>query len=501
MNSKIRVRFAPSPTGYLHIGGARTALFNWLFAKKHKGTFILRIEDTDEARSTAESVGVIIESMKWLGLDWDEGPITIDAGYRTQDANDILQPATCILHRGSYGPYFQMQRLDIYKKYAEQLISEGKAYYCYCTPEELKAMREEQQLKKLPPKYDGRCRNVGERRKERGERAVIRFKMPDEGCVRFNDIIRGELEFENKLLDDFVILKASGVPTYNFACTVDDYLMEISHVIRGDDHLSNTPRQIHLYRAFGWTLPSFAHLSMILGPDGSRLSKRHGHTSVLEYKNDGYLPDAMINYLALLGWSTVDSQQLFEKDELIEKFSLEKCSKSPAVFDIAKLQWVNMEHIKKLSPQKLFEISKPFIEKSGLPFKDETILKIISVEKEKIKLLSDIPNIIDFFVLKDVKYNEEDFRKIFKDPAAFTLLNEILKIFERTTDYSKEHLEKIVREFCEAKNIKTSKIFHPIRVAVSGRMCGPGLFDLLELLGKEKVIERIDRFLKTKKIE
>lgn len=484
--NNIRVRFAPSPTGFLHIGGARTALFNWLFARHHNGTFILRIEDTDEIRSTPESVEAILQSLLWLGIDWDEGPEINSTIYRPPSAAS----------KSSYGPYFQMQRLEIYKKYAEQLVSEGKAYHCYCSPEELNAMREQQRLKKLPPKYDGRCREKS--RKIKSERqAAIRFKMPQEGIVKFNDIIRGELEFENELLDDFVLLKASGVPTYNFACTIDDKLMEITHVIRGDDHISNTPRQIHLYNAFGWELPKFAHLSMILGPDGRRLSKRHGHTSVLEYRDNGYLADAVFNYLALLGWSTTDSQQLFRKEELIEKFSLERCSKSPAIFDMKKLQWLNMEYLKKLSPLQIFDMSKQYIINAGLPTENkEFITKIIEIEKEKIKLLTDVPDLIDFFLIKNVKYDKDAVDKILKDPDVFELLAKIKIILTTTEIWTKENLEKIVREFCQSNKLKTSRVFHPIRVAVSGRMEGPGLFDTLELLGKEKVISRITKFTK-----
>ena len=283
MESNFRVRFAPSPTGYLHIGGVRTALFNWLLAKQKKGTFVLRIEDTDEARSTDESVGAIIDGMNWMGLTWDEGP-----GKENP----------------KYAPYYQMQRkeLGIYQKYIDTLILEGKAYPCYCTQEEVEKTRQEAIASKRAPKYSGACSCLtAEQRKEKeaqGRTSVIRFKMPQEGKILFEDIVRGHMSFENSLLDDFVLMKTNGVPTYNFACVIDDHLMEISHVVRGDDHLSNTPRQVHLFKALGWELPIFAHLSMILGPDGSRLSKRHGHTSVLEYKTEGYLPEAMTNYLS-----------------------------------------------------------------------------------------------------------------------------------------------------------------------------------------------------------
>ena len=349
-NPSIRVRFAPSPTGYLHIGGARTALFNWLFARHNNGVFILRIEDTDEMRSTDESVNGILESMKWLGLDWNEGPglgsdlPTGQAGPTAGATGGQTPP------RGDYGPYFQMQRLDKYQAACDQLLKKGLAYPCYCTPEEVEKMRELALLAKRPPKYDGRCRNLTSEQRAASERAgkkkSIRIKTPQEGNTRFVDLVRGGLDFENALLEDFVILKTSGVPTYNFACVVDDHHMAISQVIRGDDHLSNTPRQILIYEALGWKAPQFAHLAMILGSDGSRLSKRHGATSVMEYKEAGYLPEALLNYLALLGWGTEDSQQIFSQAEMVEKFSLERCSKSPAAFDPNKLLWMNGEYIR-----------------------------------------------------------------------------------------------------------------------------------------------------------
>jgi len=480
---KTRVRFAPSPTGYLHIGGARTAIYNWLFAKKTDGTFILRIEDTDEVRSTDESVNAIIESMKWLGLNWDEG---VEIG-------------------GNYGPYFQMQRLQIYKEYSKKLLDTGNAYYCFCTPEELESMRKEQLLRKQPPKYNGKCRNLTEKKiKEKiesGLKPVIRFRMPQEGKVVFNDIIRGQLEFENILLDDFVILKASGVPTYNFACVVDDYLMKITHVIRGDDHISNTPRQINLYKALGLEneIPKFAHLSMILGQDKTRLSKRHGATSVLEYKKLGYLPEALFNYLVLLGWSTEDSQQIFDpKDnwkELIEKFSLERCSKAPAIFDPQKLIWMNAEYIRKTPVEKLIQLS-------GLDISYEKnynlMKKAVSLEHEKIKLLTDISRLTEFFFKEEIEYQEKAIEKVFKkNPEKVkVILSEISEKFKNIPEFNSQTTEKICRDYASEKGLKTSEVFHPVRVAVSGRTEGPGLFEMLELLGKEKVIKRIQNAIK-----
>src|SRR5258708_3158775 len=358
-NPSIRVRFAPSPTGYLHIGGARTALFNWLFARHNQGTFILRIEDTDEVRSTAESVNGILESVRWVGLDWAEGPVF--------DAATASSPPR--LSVGDKGPYYQMQRLEQYQKVCNDLIAKGQAYPCYCTSEEVEKMRQLALLAKRPPKYDGTCRNLtDDQRKKKeaeGRKKSIRFKTPHEGNTDFTDLVRGALHFENMLLEDFVILKTSGVPTYNFACVVDDHLMEISHVIRGDDHLSNTPRQVLVYQAMGWKPPQFAHLAMILGSDGSRLSKRHGATSVMEYKEAGYLPAALLNYLALLGWGTEDSQQLFTPADMIEKFLIERCTKSSATFDPAKLLWMNGEYIRKTPVPELARLARDFYPTAG----------------------------------------------------------------------------------------------------------------------------------------
>ncbi|MCX5782734.1 MAG: glutamate--tRNA ligase [Elusimicrobia bacterium] len=480
--NKIRVRFAPSPTGDLHIGGVRTALFNWLFARKVGGTFILRIEDTDEARSTEESVGVIIEAMKWLGLDWDEGPGK---------------------ENSKYAPYSQMQRKEqgLYKKYIDELIGKGLAYPCYCAAEEVEKMRQTALLHKRPPKYDGTCSRLSaEQRKQKeadGKKAVIRFKMPVEGKVEVDDIVRGHVEFENALLDDFVLMKANGVPTYNFACVIDDHLMDISHVIRGDDHLSNTPRQIHIYKALGWDYPEFAHLAMILGSDGARLSKRHGHTSVLEYRIDGYLPEALLNYLSLLGWSTEDSQQLFEPQELIQKFSLERCGTSPSTFDSQKLLWMNGEYIRKKSPKQLTEIFFQWLKVTNLEEKikglDRTLIeKTITLEQEKTKLLSNIPELIDFFFKDAVEYKEEAVSKVFKTETAKTVLEGSIAKLQNITDFKADILEKLARDLAQEKGIKAGQVFHPIRVAISGRTQGPSLFHMMEVMGKETVLKRIN---------
>ncbi|HEX4046879.1 MAG TPA: glutamate--tRNA ligase [Elusimicrobiota bacterium] len=476
MTTKVRTRFAPSPTGFLHIGGARTTLYNWLFARRHGGGFVLRIEDTDEVRSTGDSVTAILDSVRWLGLNWDEGPI--------DEKTD----------KGPHSPYYQMQRVHIYRKYLDQLLAEGKAYRCYCTKEELDEMRRIAQLEKRPPRYDGRCRALSDAaRKEReaqGKKWSIRFKMPVEGATIVDDKIRGKVSFENKLLQDLVIWKTTDGPTYNFCCVIDDHLMEMSHVIRGDEHLSNTPSQVQIYYALGWTPPAFAHLSMILGPDGSKLSKRHGATSVLEYRDQGYLPHTMRNYLALLGWSNAQSQQLFTDADLIAQFDLEGCQKSPATFDTVKLQWMNGEYIRQTPLPELVELAKPFLEKAGLAgLPGPSFEKTIALEKEKFKLLSEIPTLIEFFY-KPVAVTEKA-AKVLNGPGAKDALLALAEVLRDFAPFEDKALDARIRKFCEEKGLKPGQVFHPLRAAVSGRTEGPTLFLMLEIMGKERVLERL----------
>ncbi len=482
MENNIRVRFAPSPTGHLHIGGARTALFNYLFARKYGGTFILRIEDTDELRSSEESVRWIFDSMAWLGLNWDEGAMPDGS------------------QKGDFGPYVQSTReaMGIYRKYAQQLINEGKAYYCYCTTEELDEMRKKAALEKRPPKYDGRCRNLTQEQREKfekeGRKPVIRFHMPDEGTTSWIDLIHKELGFENKLLYDFIMVKASGYPTYNFACVIDDHLMKISHVIRGDDHISNTPLQIQLYKALGWDLPKFAHLSMILGPDGSRLSKRHGATSVQEYKKEGFLPETIKNYLALLGWSTPDSQQIFKKGELEEKFFLEGCQKSPATFDPVKLKWMNGEYLRTVDKKELYSLALPYLKNAGfdLSYPKTPVEDIVYLEFEKYKTLSEIPNLLSFFFSEKVEFDPSAIESVFSKPSASKILEGISRVYSSIADFTEKNIELETRKFAKDNSLKNGEVFHPIRVAVSGRTNGPTLFKMIEYLGKELVIKRIN---------
>ncbi|MDR0953064.1 MAG: glutamate--tRNA ligase [Elusimicrobiota bacterium] len=482
---KIRVRFAPSPTGHLHIGGLRTALFNYLFAKKEKGAFILRIEDTDEERSTQESVNAIYDGMIWAGLNWDEGPM----------------PDGSI--KGDYAPYYQAARSDagIYQKYIDQLLAEGKAYKCYCTPKELEDMRAQAIAEKRPPRYDGRCSRLTlEQQKEleaQGRRPVIRFKMPKEGETVFNDLIRGEVRFANKDLYDLVIQKTGGYPTYNFAAVIDDHLMEMSHIIRGDDHISNTPMQIRIYEALGWKHPIMAHLSMIHGPDGTKLSKRHGDTSVIEYKKQGYLPQALINYLALLGWSTPDSQQIFAPGELEEKFDIRGCQKSPAVFDPVKLLWMNGDYMRRMTIDELYAAAKPFIDETGVAqgVDEEYLKKIILLEQEKYKTLKEIPELISFFFTDKVVFDEAAIEKVFKAETASLALKSVIAKYEALADFTEFPIEAATKEAAKENGLKNGQVFHPVRVAVSGRTNGPTLFKMLEYMGKDMVLKRLEAAL------
>lgn len=480
----VRVRFAPSPTGFLHIGGARTALFNWLYARHMGGTFILRIEDTDETRSTQESVDAIFNGMRWLGLDWDEGPTS---------ASD----PTAV--KGNFGPYFQMQRLAYYQKYADALVSAGKAFYCFSTPEEVQKSKERAALLKKAPKFVSPYRDLTPSQREEmvkeGRSYTVRFKTPSVGLVEFSDLIRGPMKWENDLIEDFIILKTSGIPTYNFACVVDDHLMEISHVIRGDDHLSNTPRQVLCYNALGWTPPVFAHLSMILGPDGQRLSKRHGATAVEEYRDAGYLPEATRNYLALLGWSTEDSQDLFTQDELKEKFTVERCGKSPAIFDPNKLVWMNGEYIRKMPVGELVDRAMPFIKKAGFLNGQEDsrraeIEAAVTLEHEKIKHLTDVPALIDFF-FKDVVYDPASVEKVLKKTDVVEVLKEAVQTYERLSLFTAATTEEAAKTVALKRGIKNAAVYHPVRVSVSGRTQGPSLFHMLEVLGRERSLQRI----------
>lgn len=468
----VRVRFAPSPTGALHIGGARTALFNWLFARHMKGKFILRIEDTDRNRSTLDAVRTILHGMEWLGLDWDEGP-QVD---------------------GPFGPYFQTERLEIYRKYAEQLIKEGKAYYCFCTPEELTEKRKQAEARKEAPRYDATCRKLTAdeiaKNQATANPMVVRFHMPPGQRTEVADLIRGKVEFDNDLLDDFIILKSDGFPTYNFAAVVDDHLMEITHVIRGDDHLSNTPRQIVLYQALGWALPCFAHIPMILGSDKARLSKRHGAASVVEYRDQGYLPEAVLNYIAKLGWGHKD-QEIFSRPELIELFNLEGVGKTPAVFDLEKLKWLNGHYIRSALPERIVDLCEPLLIDAYGDHDVDHIGRVVKLFLDRLKLIPEIVPLTAYFFKDDFEFDDKAVNKYLKDPQAPLILTQLKDRLAKVEPFKKEEIEKVFKSLAEELKVKLGVVIHPCRAAVSGRTETPPMYDVLEVLGREKVLSRL----------
>ncbi len=474
----IRVRFAPSPTGALHIGGARTALFNWLYARNQNGTFILRIEDTDQERSTLEANRAIFDGLKWLGLDWDEGP---NIG-------------------GKSGPYFQTQRLEIHQKYAQELVKQGKAYYCFCTPEELEKKRKEAAARKEAPRYDGKCRKLPEaeikKLLESGKPKVLRFLLPPIGETVVEDLVRGKVVFKNDLLDDFVILKSDGFPTYNFACVIDDRLMEITHVIRGDDHLSNTPRQILLYQAFGWNLPKFAHIPMILGKDKARLSKRHGATSVIAYRDIGYLPEAMLNYIVRLGWGHGD-QEIFSREELIKKFSLKGVSKNAAIFDTDKLNWLNGKYIRNILPERLIDLCQPLINEAYGKQDVKYLKKVILAFHDRLVLIPDIVPLSKYFFVDEFEYDAKGIAKHFKTEHAKKILESLKQKLAKLEPFTREKIEPIFKDLAKEMGVKLGVVIHPCRLALTGTLQSPPMYDLVEVLGKEKVGKRLERALKS----
>ncbi len=471
----VKVRFAPSPTGFLHIGGARTALYNWLFARNKGGTFVLRVEDTDRARSTEEAIEAILDSLKWMGLNWDQGP------------------------------YHQMDRLDLYFQAADKLLKAQKAYYCYCLPQEFEERRKKAIAQGKMPHYDRRCLNLSDEEldsyKNSGRKPSIRFLTPDSGNTVVSDLIRGKVVFENSLLDDFIIVRGDKIPTYNFAAVVDDGEMGITHVIRGEDHLSNTPKQVLVYEALGYQLPFFAHLPMILGKDKAPLSKRHGATAAGEFKKEGYLPEALINYLVLLGWSFDDATTLFTIDELIEKFSLEKVSKSAAVFDPEKLDWMNGSYIRNLTVKELTRRCLPYLAEAGFieehaQIKDESLLrleKMIGLAQKRIKKLSEVAQTIEIFFQEEVHYEEAAVEKVLKKEDVSKILGESSKIMNDIEVWNHEVIERDLRTLQKELDLKPRIVFQTIRVATTGQMVSLPLFETLELLGKDEIMKRLEQ--------
>jgi glutamyl-tRNA synthetase len=456
---KVRSRFAPSPTGYLHIGGARTALFSYLFARGQGGTFLLRIEDTDRERSTTESVQAIFDGLRWLRIDWDEGP------------------------------FFQSQRTELYRKAVEELVQRGEAYRCYCTAEELERKREAALREGRKPAYDRTCRN----RTDRPDRPfVLRFRAPERGETAFQDIIKGRVAFQNEELDDLIIARSDGSPTYNFCVVVDDHEMAITHVIRGEDHVNNTPKQIQLYQAMGYPVPEFAHVPLILGLDRSRLSKRHGATSVTAYRDQGFFPEAMTNYLARLGWSHAD-QEIFSIEELVKLFRIEDVGKSAGVFDLDKLSWVNAHYMKTLPLDRLVEDVKPFLEARGhRELAGDWIGKMVKTLRERARTLVELVDLASYYLADEVAIDPKAAAKFLK-PDARPMLAQLADRLSDVQPWEAASIQKAFEQVMSERNLALSKIAQPVRVAVTGGSASPGIFDVLEVLGRERSLVRLRR--------
>ncbi len=476
---KVRVRYAPSPTGFPHVGNIRTAFFNWLFARHHQGSFIVRIENTDVIRTVQGAVEIILDGLRWLGIDWDEGP---EVG-------------------GNYGPYFQSERLKFYQEASRRLVDQGDAYYCYCTPQRLDKMRAEQIRLKQPPGYDRHCRELSATNHIlkfiSGSRRVIRFRTPLEKETTFKDIMRGEVTFENTKIDDFIILKSDGYPTYHLASVVDDNLMKISHVLRAEEWLSSTPRHLMLYNALDYKPPQFAHLPIILGTDRSKLSKRHGVASITEYQSKGYLPEAMINFLALLGWSLDNKTEILSRKQLIESFSLKRVSQTAAIFNREKLDWMNGVYIRKLDSAALSRQITPFLERDlppmvKRPLSIDYIKKITPLIQERIKTLEEVTGLCDFFFTDELEYQPEllILKKMNRAMVEKALETSLLKL-RRLSIFDEISLETMLRPLADELLLKTGQLFGTLRVAVTGRTAAPPLFQTMVVLGRDRCINRI----------
>ncbi|PZN07263.1 MAG: glutamate--tRNA ligase [Bacillota bacterium] len=483
MGERVRVRYAPSPTGYLHIGGVRTILFNWLFARKHAGRFVLRFEDTDVERSRDELIQPMLDSIRWLGLDWDEGP---DVG-------------------GPYGPYRQSERLHLYHQVVERLLAEGKAYHCYCTQEELAAQREAARAAGRPAVYNGRCRHLTAAERARfereGRKPVIRLRVPDEGEIVVDDLVKGRVTFPVSQFGDPVLVRPDGMPVYNFAVVVDDHLMEITHVIRGDEHLSNTPKQLFVYQALGWEPPRFAHVPMILAPDRTKLSKRHGAVAVDEYRRQGFLPEAILNYVALLGWSPGDDREILSLDEMIELFDLDRVSHTAAIYDVEKMAWMNGHYLREADLDRVVDLTVPRLREAGLIDREpegaerERVRAIVDAVRQRVRTLEELVEASRYFFADFDTYEEKGVRKYFDRDDSIGILEAVRERLVRVEPWTQEAIEAELRRLAEELGVGTGRVFHPTRLAVSGRTVGPGVFDVICWVGRERCLERIDRAL------
>ncbi|MFA5047662.1 MAG: glutamate--tRNA ligase [Patescibacteria group bacterium] len=482
---KVRTRFAPSPTGYVHLGNLRTVLYEYLFAKHNKGVFFLRVEDTDQSREVAGAVENLLKVLKWAGIEPDEGVMLGKDGK--------------VAEKGHFGPYTQSQRLGIYQKYAHQLVDQNFAYYCFCSPERLEKLRTSQIAAKTPTRYDGLCRNLSKdevkTRIDKGEKYIIRMKMPADQEITFNDLIRGPVKFNTKELDDQVLLKGDGFPTYHLAHVVDDHLMEVTHILRSEEWLPSTPKHILLFQCFGWEAPLYAHLSWVLNADKSKLSKRQGDVAVEDYQKKGYLPEALINYLALLGWNPGTEQEIFSLKELIQNFSLEKVHKAGAIFDLKKLDWINSEYIKKLPLDKFIQLAKPYLDKniSQIP-SDLDLDKILKIEQERVFKLSEVGENIKFFFTDELSYDPQIlvWKKSDKTSTAKNLQLLIDELSQDTIgEWTRENLENQLKKIVADNGLTNGEVLWPLRVALTGLEKSPTPFEVAEILGKNKSLERI----------
>lgn len=473
--NKVRTRFAPSPTGFMHIGNLRTAIFSYLIAKHENGDFILRIEDTDQTRKVDGAVEFIQNTCKLCGLTFDEGPI-----------------------EGQYGPYFQSERLDIYKKYAEELVEKGKAYYCFCTEDRLEKLREIADKSKIPFMYDGKCKHLTkeevQEKLKNGEKYVIRQAMPKHGVSIYNDMVYGKIEVENRILEDQILIKSDGYPTYNFANVVDDHLMGITHVVRGNEYLMSTPKYNLLYEYFGWEKPTYIHLPLVLGEDGQKLSKRNGDASFMDLYNDGFMPEAIVNYLALLGWAPQNNEEIFTLEELVNNFDAKRISKAPAVYDIKKLKWINSHYIKKLDSDELLKITLPHLKNAyNLTEKSEDWIKeLVSLYKDHIAYGKEIVEVTSIFFNENIELNDECI-EFMKDESIPNTIKVFKEEIENIADWTVDNISNAINSTKEKANVKGKMLYMPIRIKTTGVMHGPELPNTIHLIGKETILKRLEK--------
>lgn len=487
--TEVRLRFAPSPTGYLHIGGLRTALYNYLFAKANHGKMVLRIEDTDRTRFVEGAIEGLIQSLQWAGIDYDEGVFMEDGK---------------VVERGDYGPYIQSNRLDIYQKYVDQLLEEGHAYYCFCSKDRLDHLREEQKIKGQIPRYDGLCRSVpldeARERIAKGEKAVVRLKLPENMDIKFHDAVRGDITINTNEMDDQVLMKSDGFPTYHMAVVVDDHLMKITHIVRGEEWLPSTPKHIYLYDCFGWEKPQYVHLPGVLNADHKKLSKRQGDVSVEDFKNRGYLPEGLINYLALVGWSPKDNEEILSMKDLIDQFSFDRVSKAGGVFDKNKLDWVNAHYIKELPVDDLVDLSIPELVKAGLISQDfaqghrDWLKLLLETVRESLSRIEEVPE-KTAFLFGNLEVTEEEAKEQLASDQIGDLLGALKEELDSVDQVDQEFAKTVMKRIQKKTGIKGKGLYMPTRAALTGNVHGPELSNIMELLGKDKMLERIEQVL------